>query len=135
MLTGPQIILTLKVLVATVTVLLLASLVALALGKPRLHGQINTVFFALTMLTVFVFEGLIQFGVPITETFDPEARKALSVHLCFAIPSAILLPVMLFTGKTRRKTVHLVFAGVFAVMWAGTFVTGIFFLPHTTAGQ
>ena len=134
MLTGPQIILTLKVLVASVTVLLLASLVALALGKPRLHGHINTVFFALTMLTVFGFEGLIQFGVPITEAFDAAAHQALMIHLCFAIPSAVLLPVMLFTGKTRRKTIHLVFAALFSVMWAGTFVTGIFFLPHTGAG-
>lgn len=134
MLTGPQIILTLKILVASVTVLLLASLVALALGKPRLHGHINTAFFALTMLTVFGFEGLIQFGVPITAAFDAEAQKALMVHLCFAIPSAVLLPIMLFTGKTRRKTVHLAFAAVFGVMWAGTFVTGIFYLPHTGAG-
>jgi hypothetical protein len=130
-LTGPQIILTLKVLVATVTVLLLASLVALALGKPRLHGHINTVFFALTMLTVFGFECLIQFGVPITEAFDPVAQKALGVHLCFAIPSAILLPIMLFTGKTRRKNVHIAFSVLFGVMWTGTFVTGIFYLPHT----
>jgi hypothetical protein len=131
--TGPQIILTLKVLVATVTVLLLASLVALALGKPRWHGHINTVFFALTMLTVFGFEGLIQFGVPITSTFDDAAREALKVHLCFAVPSALLLPVMLFTGKTRRKTTHIAFSVVFGIMWAGTFVTGVFFLPHTTA--
>jgi hypothetical protein len=129
--TGPQIILTLKVLVATVTVLLLASLVALAMGKPRLHGHINTVFFALTMLTVFGFEVLIQFGVPITSGFTDAEREALAIHLCFAVPSAILLPVMLFTGKTRRKTVHIAFSIVFSLMWAGTFVTGIFFLPHT----
>lgn len=129
--TGPQIILTLKVLVATVTVLFLASLVALALGKPRLHGHINTVFFVLTMLTVFGFEGLIQAGMPITEAFDESAREALIVHLYFAVPSALLLPVMLLTGKTGRKTVHVAFAVVFSVMWAGTFVTGIFFLPHT----
>jgi len=133
MLTGPQIILTLKVLVASVTVFLLASLVALAVGKPRLHGHINTAFFALTMLTVFGFEGLIQFGVPITSAFDDEAREALAIHLCFAVPSALLLPVMLFTGKTRRKKTHLVFAVIFGVMWTGTFVTGIFFLPHTGA--
>ncbi len=131
--TGPQIILILKVLVATVTVLLLASLVALAMGKPRLHGQINTMFFALTMLTVFGFEGLIQFGVPITSAFDDAAREALRIHLCFAIPSALLLPIMLFTGKTRRKSIHIAFAVLFSVMWAGTFVTGIFFLPHTGA--
>jgi hypothetical protein len=131
MLTGPQIILTLKVLVATVTVLLLASLVALLLGKPRLHGQLNTVFFVLTMATVVAFEGLIQFGFSITSAFDAAAREALKIHLCFAVPSAVLLPIMLYTGKTRRKTLHLVFAVLFTVMWAGTFVTGIFYLPHS----
>ena len=131
MLTGPQIILTLKVLVAAVTVLLLTSLVALAMGKPRLHGQINTAFFILTMLTVVGFEGLIQYGMNITEAFDAQARQALGVHLCFAIPSALLLPVMLYTGKTRRKTGHIATGVVFGIMWAGTFVTGIFYLPHS----
>ena len=67
--TGPQIILTLKVLVASVTLLLIASLVALRLRRPRLHGQINTVFFALTMLTVLGFEVLLQF-VDVSAAFD-----------------------------------------------------------------
>ena len=40
MLTGPIIILTLKVLVTAVTILLLASLAALARGQPRLHGRL-----------------------------------------------------------------------------------------------
>jgi uncharacterized membrane protein len=127
--TGPQIILTLKVLVAAVTVLLVASLVALALKKPRLHGRINTVFFALTMATVVGFEALLQF-VNVSATFTPEAREALRVHLYFSIPSAVLLPVMLFTGKTRRKSIHIAFGVVFAILWAGTFVTGVFYLPH-----
>jgi uncharacterized membrane protein YozB (DUF420 family) len=85
------------------------------------------------MLTVFGFEVLIQFGVPITSAFDAQAREALTIHLCFAVPSALLLPVMLYTGKTRRKTTHIAFAVVFSLMWTGTFVTGIFFLPHTGA--
>ncbi|VTU00715.1 unnamed protein product [Gemmataceae bacterium] len=127
--TGPQIILTLKVLVAAVTVLLVASLVALALKKPRLHGRINTVFFALTMATVIGFEALLQF-VNVSATFTPEAREALRVHLWFSVPSAVLLPVMLFTGRTRRKSIHIAFGVVFAILWAGTFVTGVFFLPH-----
>ena len=130
--TGPQIILTLKILVATVTVLFVASLVALLLKRPRLHGQINTVFFVLTMLTVVGFEVLLQF-VDVSATFDEEARHALRVHLWFAVPSALILPVMLFTGKTRRKTVHVAFGVAFAIMWVGTFVTGIFFLPHAGA--
>ena len=129
---GPQIILTLKILVAAVTVLFATSLVALAMKKPRLHGRINTVFFALTMLTVVGFEVLLQF-VDVTEKFTPEALQALRIHLWFAVPSAVLLPVMLFTGLTGRKTVHVVFAVAFAIMWTGTFVTGVFFLPHTGA--
>ncbi len=127
--TGPEIILTLKLLVATVTVLFVSSLVALLLKRPRLHGQINTVFFVLTMLTVVGFEILLQF-VDVSATFNDEARHALRIHLWFAVPSALLLPVMLFTGKTRRKTVHIAFGIAFAIMWMGTFVTGIFFLPH-----
>jgi hypothetical protein len=129
---GPQIILTLKILVAAVTVLFAMSLVALAMKKPRLHGRINTVFFVLTMLTVLGFEVLLQF-VDVTEKFTPEALQALRIHLWFAVPSAVLLPVMLFTGLTGRKTVHVVFAVAFAIMWTGTFVTGVFFLPHTGA--
>lgn len=130
MLTGPQIILTLKILVASVTVLFGASLVALVVKRPRLHGRINTLFFALTMLTVLGFEVLLQF-VDVSATFNDEARHALRIHLCFAIPSALLLPVMLFTGKTRRKSTHIAFGALFGLMWAGTFVTGVFFLPHT----
>ena len=107
--TGPQIILTLKVLVASVTVLLVASLVALLVKRPRLHGQINTVFFALTMLTVVGFEVLLQF-VDVSATFDDESRHALRVHLWFAVPSALLLPIMLVTGKTRRISAHVAFA-------------------------
>jgi len=129
MLTGPTIILTLKVLVATVTVLFVLSLIALAAGKPRLHGRINVVFFALTMLTVLGFEGLLQF-IDVKAAFDAAARKALRTHLWFAIPSALLLPVMLFTGKTRRKSVHIGVGILFLLLWGGTFVTGIFFLPH-----
>ncbi len=128
--TGPQIILTLKVLVVAVTVLLLASLLALVLGKPRLHGRINTVFFVLTMLTVVAFEGLLQF-VNVSATFTEEARQALRVHLYFAVPSAVLLPIMLYTGKTGRKPVHIAFAVLFTLLWAGTFVTGVFYLPHS----
>jgi hypothetical protein len=127
--TGPQIILALKVLVVAVTALLAAALVALAMKRPKLHGRINTVFFALTVLTVFGFEALLQF-VNVSATFDDAARAALRTHLWFAVPSALLLPVMLFTGKTKRKRAHVALAAVFAIMWIGTFVTGVFFLPH-----
>ena len=64
MLTGPMVILSLKVAVAAVTLLLLASLTAIALGQRRLHGRINIVFFILTMTTVIGFELLIRVVQP-----------------------------------------------------------------------
>jgi hypothetical protein len=123
-LTGPQIILTLKVLVVTVTVLLLASLVALLLKRPRLHGHINTVFFVLTMLTVAAFEALLQW-VDVSSAFDDAARQALRTHLWFSVPSALLLPAMIITGKMRRKQTHLALAIVFLLLWTGTVITGL----------
>ncbi|MBI1914555.1 MAG: DUF420 domain-containing protein [Planctomycetes bacterium] len=134
MLTGPNVILVLKVAVASVTVLLLASFVALWRGNYRLHGRINLVFFALTAATLAGFEGLIRVLRP--ELFDyidqnDEIRQALNIHLCFAVPSALLMPVMLYTGLTRRRALHLRLAYLFGALWTGTFLTGVFFLPHT----
>ena len=122
--TGPQIILTLKVLVVTVTVLLLASLVALLLKRPRLHGHINTAFFVLTMLTVAAFEALLQW-IDVSSAFDGAARRALRTHLWFSVPSALLLPAMIITGKMRRKQTHLALAIVFLLLWTGTVITGL----------
>jgi Kef-type K+ transport system membrane component KefB len=128
--TGPQIIITLKLLVTAVTLLLAASLVALAMKKPKWHGRMNTAFFALTMLTVIVFELLIRFAVDVTSTFTPEARAALRVHLGFSIPSAILLPIMYFSGRGHRQPLHRWLGLPFLALWIGTFVTGVFGLPH-----
>ena len=127
--TGPDIILTLKILVTAVTVLLVASIVALVLGKPRWHGRINTAFFVLTMLTVAGFEILHQF-VDVKSTFDPATRESLRIHLYFAVPSAIVLPFMFLTGIKRRKSIHLALSVVFVTLWVGTFITGVFYLPH-----
>jgi len=126
---GTDIILTLKVLVSGVTVLLVASLAALAAGRPRLHGRINTVFFILTMGTVAGFETLIHF-VDVKSSFDSATRQALTVHLCFSVPSAILLPAMFLTGIQRRKKLHRGLAVLFLALWIGTVVTGVFYLPH-----
>jgi len=135
MLTGPVVILMLKIAVSAVTVLLLTSLAALWLGKYRLHGRINLLFFSLTILALVGFEGIIRIIKP--EIFDyfqmPEnadLNRALSIHLWFAIPSALLMPAMLSTGLKKRRNVHLSLAVLFGVLWTGTFVTGIFFLPH-----
>jgi uncharacterized membrane protein YozB (DUF420 family) len=136
-LTGPGVILALKVAVAAVTTLLLTSLVALARGHYRLHGRINLAFFTLTLAALLGFEVVIRILQPHVFEYlraDEELSRALNTHLCFAVPSALLMPAMLYTGLTRRRTTHLVLAGVFSVLWAGTFVTGIFFLPHTPLG-
>ena len=133
-LSGPNVILGLKVAVGAVTLLLLASLIALALGKVRLHGRINLAFFVLTVTALIVFEVVIRLLNP--DAFGyvnryPGLRYALNVHLCFAVPSALLMPAMLYTGLSHRRTAHLVLAFVFGVLWTGTFITGVFFLPHT----
>lgn len=122
--TGPQIILALKVLVVTVTLLLLASLVALVLKRPRLHGHINTAFFVLTMATVAGFEALLQW-VDVSAAFDGAARQALRTHLWFSVPSALLLPAMIISGKMRLKQLHLALAAVFLLLWTGTVITGL----------
>ena len=133
MLTGPIVILILKIAVGSVTVLLLASQVALLKGNIRLHGRINLAFFVLTLIALLGFELIIRVINP--EVFDyisrnSELSRALNIHLCFAIPSAVLMPVMLYTGLKRHRRTHLTLALIFGVLWAGTFVTGVFFLPH-----
>jgi uncharacterized membrane protein YozB (DUF420 family) len=128
--TGPEIILTLKVLVTAVTVLLTASVIAIATGRKKLHGRLNTAFFVLTMTTVLGFELLLRLGTDVSASFSPEARQALRVHLCFAVPSAVLLPVMLWSGATGRRKLHRPLAAIFLILWTGTFITGVFFLPH-----
>jgi len=132
-LTGPLVILILKIAVAAVSVLLAASMVALGSGHVRLHGRINLVFFILTMTTVIGFEALIRLTPGLFTYIEDnlELRQALNIHLCFAIPSALLMPVLLFTGLRHHRRIHLPLALVFAVLWTGTFITGIFFLPHT----
>ena len=128
--TGPEIILALKVLVSAVTVLFAASIVAIATGRRRLHGRINLAFFVLTMTTVLGFELLLRVGTDVSASFSPEAKAALKVHLVFAVPAALLLPLMLWTGATRRRRLHVPLAVVFTLIWAATVYTGLFTLPN-----
>jgi hypothetical protein len=55
-------------------------------------------------------------------------HPVLTIHLCFSIPSALLMPVLLLTGLLRLRTAHLVLAVVFAAQWIGKFVTGVLFV-------
>jgi uncharacterized membrane protein YozB (DUF420 family) len=130
--TGPQVILSLKVAVIAVTLLLLASLAALWRGNVRLHGRINLVFATATLTAVLGLELLVRVIDPgLFRYFSPETAQALRVHLCFSVPSALLLPVMLYTGLKHHRTLHIALAVGFSVLWAGTFITGVFFLPHS----
>ena len=131
LLTGPNVILTLKVAVIAVTLILLAGLIALARGNVRLHGRINTAFMVLTLVAVLGLELIVRILDPnLFDYFDAETKNNLRIHLFFSVPSALLLPVMYFTGRTRRRQMHIALACVFSVLWVGTFVTGVFWLPH-----
>jgi uncharacterized membrane protein YozB (DUF420 family) len=133
-LTAGNVILGLKIAVAAVTVLLLTSLFAILSGRRRLHGRLNLVFFALTIAALVLFEAVIRLvkpGLFAEMKANADLWQRLTIHLCFSIPSAVLLPVMLFTGLKRRRWLHLLLAGVFSVLWTGTFITGVFFLPHS----
>jgi hypothetical protein len=131
-LTPGSVILALKIAVAAVTVLLAASLLALAAGRPRWHGRLNIVFFVLTAATLVGFEVVVRLVNPtLTAGFTAEQREALAVHLGFAVPAAVLLPAMLYTGLRKYRTLHVSLSVFFLALWAGTFVTGVFFLPHS----
>ena len=120
----------LKIAVGAVTLLLIASLIVLARGNKRLHGHINVVFFVMTITAVLSLELIIRFVNPeFTAGFSADEKQALLVHLSFSIPSALMLPLMLYTGKTHSRW-HVPLAVLFTPLWIGTFVTGIFFLPH-----
>ena len=132
-LTAENTILALKIAVSAVTVLLLASFVALLRGNIRLHGRINTVFFILTISALVGLEVVARVLQPdLFNQFFTQANAwtALYVHLCFSLPAAALLPFMLYTGWRHKRKVHLTLAAFFGILWAGTFITGIFFLPH-----
>jgi hypothetical protein len=132
--TAGNIILLLKIAVIAVTVLLACSLTALARGKYRLHGRINMVVFALTLSALIGLELVARIVSPdIFESYFQEhhATTALKVHLGFSMPAAVLLPFMLGTGLRHRHNLHVGMGAVFLVLWMGTLVTGVFFLPHS----
>lgn len=130
MITGPLVLLILKVAVCAVSAILAMSLVALWRKNYRLHGRINLVFMILTLTAVLGLEFLIRIHDPkMFDYFDDATKRIMAVHLCFSVPAAILLPIMYFTGKTHRRGLHLTLAAVFSICWIGTFVTGVFYLP------
>jgi uncharacterized membrane protein YozB (DUF420 family) len=127
---GPLAIVLLKGAVGAVTLILLASLWALATGRKRLHGRLNWVFFVLSVTAVLGLEALIRVVDPtLFDYFGPQTRFVMAIHLSFSIPATLVLPLMLYTGATHRRRVHVPLSILFSVLWLGTFVTGIFFLP------
>jgi hypothetical protein len=132
LLTPESVLLTLKAAVVLVTLLLLASLVALARGRYRLHGRINRVVFVLTLTALLGLEGLARLVSPglFLDYFDRnDAWMDFYIHLSFAVPTAALLCVMLYTGLHHRRSLHVALGVCFLALWAGTFITGVFFLP------
>jgi hypothetical protein len=132
-LSAALVILILKVAVVAVTLLLIASLVALALGRYRLHGRINLVFFSLTLFALVGLEAIARLIEPdlFTDYFTKtDAWTELYIHLCFSVPSALLLPILLYSGLRGRIKLHFPLALVFLVFWTGTLITGVFFLPY-----
>jgi uncharacterized membrane protein YozB (DUF420 family) len=134
-LTAGLVILILKIAVIAVTLLLISSLVALAKGNYRLHGRINMVFFVLTLLALVGLEVIARIVLSPPDDFashfkSHDAETALRVHLSFSMPAAFLLPFMLFTGLRQRRTWHVSMGVILLVLWTGTFITGVFFLPH-----
>jgi hypothetical protein len=132
-LTAELVILSLKIAVVAVTALLVVSLVALARGRYRLHGRINRVCFALSLAALVGLELIARVLNPeiFREYFDRlNAWDALYIHLSFSVPVTLLLPIMLLTGAWHRARWHVGLSVVFLILWTGTFVTGVFFLPH-----
>ncbi len=129
------VILILKIAVIAVTLLWLASLVALALGKTRLHGRINLVFFGLTLAALIGLEVIVRIISPgIFDNYEHHAENAMTVHLSFSVPAAALLFVMLFTGLKHKRNLHVAAGILFSVLWIGTFITGVFFLRSCIEG-
>src|SRR5262245_31718950 len=104
--TGPNVILTLKIAVIAVSLLLGASLTCLALGRYRLHGRINIVFFMLTLIAVLGLETVTSLKPGLFNYFTEDDRQNMAIHLSFSIPSTILLPLMLISGLTHRRRLH-----------------------------
>jgi hypothetical protein len=125
------VVLILKIAVIAVTLLWIASLIALALGKTRLHGQINYVFFGLTLTALLGLEMVVRVVHPgLFDDYTHHMEHAMVVHLAFSVPAAVLLFVMLFTGIRHLRRLHITTGILFSVLWIGTFITGVFFLRH-----
>ena len=133
MLTPTLVILSLKTAVTAVTILLFLSLVALYRGNVPLHGRINMVFFILTLAALFVFEVVTRMMDPLLFQSiwkDADLAAKLRIHLGFALPSALLMGVMMFTGIKHKAVLHKRISWIFLICWTGTFLTGIFWLPN-----
>ncbi|MFO0969420.1 MAG: hypothetical protein U0793_28010 [Gemmataceae bacterium] len=127
-------ILILKIAVILVTLLLVGSLLALARGRYVLHGRINVVVVLLTLAALLGLEVIARLLYPdiFTDFLERHnATQALWTHLAFSLPSAVLLPFMLLLGFRHKRSLHVGLGILFLVLWTGTFITGVFFLPHT----
>jgi len=129
------VILVLQVAVTAVSVLLVAALVALALGRRSLHGLLNTVFFWIALSAVLGLEVAVRILWPnlSVEFFDPAGpyRRPLLLHLSFSIPATVILGAMMYTGRAHRGQTHRALSALFLIFWTGTVMTGLFGLPNS----
>ena len=104
MLTGPEVILVLKVAVCAVTLLLLTALIAVARGNYWLHGRINMVFFVLTVTALFGLELVARVIDPaLFDYFDERTRRILAIHLCSDLRDDLaVIPALRNTGPILR---------------------------------
>src|SRR5262249_40276676 len=94
-LNGPNVILILKIAVLGVTCLFLSSLIALSRRNYRLHGRINMCFFVLTSCALLGLEVVARLIDPTLFDYfehDPQLKRILTIHLCFSLPSAAMMP-------------------------------------------
>ena len=78
----------------------------------------------------FFADAIVNVERLVVDVEEREALEMLYVHLGFSMPAAVLLFVMLFTGLKHHRKLHIAAGILFSVLWTGTFITGIFFLPH-----
>jgi hypothetical protein len=92
------------------------------------------VFFILVLAALLGLELVTQIVRPgMLQDFlrQQNALESLYIHLGFSLPAALVLPGMLYTGLKRLRRFHITLGIVFLVLWTGTFVTGVFYLPHS----
>ena len=79
-----------------------------------------SVVYGILRLVNFAYGDFMAFGALAAYAFNGPLGLGM-------VPSTLL--GMLLTGKLHARKIHIALSVLFGIAWAGTFVTGIFFLP------